>query len=105
MTGMQRGDAEFGRLLHDEIGGVALQQRECQPQIGLRRLGAESGRSTRRVARSRRTVSMRGGEFAVAAVEQQHRIARAAPHHGAKIMRLRRRGGDGIALGAELRVT
>ena len=37
----QGGNAEFGRLLHHQIGGVALQQREYQPQIGLRRLGSE----------------------------------------------------------------
>ena len=34
----QRGGAEFGGLLHDQVGGVALERGERQPEIGLRRL-------------------------------------------------------------------
>ena len=39
------------------------------------------------------------GELAVAAVEQAHRIAGRAPHDVREIMRLRGRGGDGVARG------
>ena len=97
--GEQCGDTEFGRLLHDQVGGIALQQRKDQPKVGFRRLGpqllvhAEIGA----VAPDHLDA---GSEFAVASVEQVDHVAWASPHDGAEVVRLLRRGGDGFA-GAE----
>ena len=72
----QCGDAQFGRLLHDEVGGVPLQQGEHQPEVGLRRL-LRAG-VLGRAAPSRPMAVDPRGEFAVAAVEQPH-ASRPAP--------------------------
>ena len=42
-TGSSAGGAEFGGLLHDQVGGVALQQGEDEPEVGLGLLRAELG--------------------------------------------------------------
>ncbi len=46
-----------------------------------------------------------GQQFAVAAVEQVDRVAWSAPHDGAEVVRLLRRGGDGFAGGGAARAT
>ena len=102
-TGQQRRHAEFGRLLHDQIGGVALEQRERQPQIGL---GA-CGRSRASTTKLGGAAAQRGdarGPFAVGAVEQHDRVADRAAHHDAEVMRLRR-GCDDSAPAASGAVT
>jgi len=93
--GVQCGDAEFGRLLDDEIGGVALEQRECQPQIGTFGLGVCSMLNPQSGTVAPDGLDA-GGEFAVAAIEQQQPVARPAPHDVGKIMHLRCRYGDGV---------
>ena len=94
----QRGDAEFGRLLHHEVGGIALQQRERQPEIGFRCLGSRPVLDAQAGAVAPDGLDA-GAELAVAAVEQQHRVARPAAHDVPQIMRLRGGCGDGAAFG------
>ena len=74
MTGEQCGDAEFGRLLHDQVGGIALQQRKDQPKVGFRRLRAQLlvHAETGAVAPDHLDA---GSPFAVASVEQVDRVA------------------------------
>ena len=67
--GVQRGDAEFGRLLHHEVGGVALQQRECQPQIGTLDLRVCPVLDPQSGALAPDGLDT-GSKFAVAAIEQ-----------------------------------
>src|SRR5689334_20857097 len=94
----QLGCTQFGRLLHHEIRGIALQQREYQPQIWLLCL------HTRPLPNpQRRTIAVYGfdlrNELAVAAVEQEDFMPRSTTHHGSQVVRLCRRGGYALAFG------
>ena len=87
MTGRMRRDAEFGRLLDDEIGGVALHRREQKIEIGRRARGADEALRTRTLMPRLDTSRDARAPFAVAGVEdaQRDRPRRgAAPcRHGA----------------------
>ena len=81
--------SQFGGLLHDKVGGVALQQCENQPKVRLGRLRAQAVLDQKGcpVAPDGLDLSY---EFSVAPVEQPHRVTSAATHDGTEIVRLRR---------------
>jgi hypothetical protein len=73
-------DAEFGRLLHDEIHAIAARHRLHQ-RHGERRFAVDEVRAHRRAdARSAHALDL-GAEFAAVAVEQDQRVADPRAQH------------------------
>ena len=87
LYGQDPSSTHLGGLFDNEIGAGLLDRREQQPDIRRHPL-----RSRLRNAQQRTCAFARLGNscmpLAIAPVEQQHRIARAAPHHPEEIMRL-----------------
>jgi len=78
----QGGDAEFGRLFHQEAQPLLLERREDQPNVGVASLCLDH-------ALSARPCPFEHGEpFAVAAVEQSHVIALRQAHDTCQVVTL-----------------
>src|SRR6202043_402119 len=84
----QLADAELGRLLDQEIDARPLDRREGEPEIALARLRpALLGERYRAPALADAVDAPE--PFAVAAVEQRHRVAGRQPQHRLDVVRLR----------------
>ncbi len=84
---LQHADPELGRLLGQEIDALTLDGREQEPEIGERRLGAQASFHAQPAS-----ALFRFGDdsapFAVAAIEDEHRIAPPPAHDIEQIMTL-----------------
>ena len=78
---------QFHRLFHDEIGARLLDRREQQPQVGRQALRRGLPDAAQHPGPLARLLDLRP-PFAIAAIEQRHRIARRQSHDVEQIVGL-----------------
>jgi hypothetical protein len=92
------GHPKLHRLFHDEIGAGLLDRREEQPKVGrqVQRPGPGLTGGHRPAPGGKGKLRQ---PFAVAPVEEMHRVAHGQPHDSGQVMRLVRRQGHGLPRG------